>query len=191
MNDTSTSLSVERTNTLLRNALMTLMMKKPFDKITLTDICRLAMISRSTFYRHFEDKYALLYYCFDKFRQDAGISLDIRITRDREGTKQFFITLFRYLDLQKPVYKKLIASNLRGSAVECLQTYLEKRITENIIEIFGNQLPNGLPVDMFAKIVASIILSAGQCYLESDEEYDIEELAERLALCTDEGLLSL
>lgn len=188
---TTSSVSTERTNVLLRNALLTLMMAKPFEKITLTDICKLGMIPRSTFYRHFEDKYDLLYHCFDKFSQDAGIQLDVRIIQDRERTRQFFISLFHYLDQHKAIYKKLMANNLQGSAIDCLRAYLEKRITENIIETFDCKIPNGLPTNMFSKIVAGIILSAGQSYIESDEDYDIEELAGRLALCTDEGLLAM
>lgn len=188
---TTSSVSMERTNVLLRNALLTLMMAKPFEKITLTDICKLGMIPRSTFYRHFEDKYDLLYHCFDKFSQDAGIRLDVRIIQDREQTRQFFISLFHYLDQHKAIYKKLMANNLQGSAIDCLRAYLEKRITENIIETFDCKIPNGLPTNMFSKIVAGIILSVGQCYIESDEDYDIEKLAGRLALCTDEGLLAM
>lgn len=190
MKDTATcSVSSERTYVLLRNALLTLMMTKPFEKITLTDICKLSMIPRSTFYRHFEDKYDLLYYCFDKFGQDAGIRLDVNLVRDRDLTREFFITLFYSLKQHKAAYKKLMYNNLQGSAVECLRTYLENRIMESLLETFDNKVPNGLPTNMFAKIVAGIILSAGQCYIEADEEYDIEELASKLALCTDEGLL--
>ena len=190
-NEATLSVSVERTNVLLRNALLTLMMAKPFDKITLTDICKLGMIPRSTFYRHFEDKYDLLYHCFDKFSQDAGIRLDVSIIQDRERTRQFFVTLFHYLDQHKAIYKKLMSNNLQGSAIECLRAYLEERITQNLIETFDHKIPNGLPTNMFSKIVAGIILSAGQCYIESDEKYDIDELAGRLALCTDERLLAL
>jgi AcrR family transcriptional regulator len=36
-----------------------------FKKITVNDICQHAMISRSAFYLHFEDKYSLLRYCME------------------------------------------------------------------------------------------------------------------------------
>ena len=44
-------------------ALLDLLAEMPFEKISLTDLCRVSMISRSTFYRYFEDKYDLLHYC--------------------------------------------------------------------------------------------------------------------------------
>ena len=39
----------------------------PFEKITLTQLCDASMVPRSTFYRYFEDKYDLLYYCLQTF----------------------------------------------------------------------------------------------------------------------------
>ncbi|MBO5292208.1 MAG: TetR/AcrR family transcriptional regulator C-terminal domain-containing protein [Lachnospiraceae bacterium] len=187
---TTSSISTERTHVLLRQALFTLLSVKPFDKISLTDICRLAMVPRSTFYRHFEDKYALLYHCFEHLQKDAGLELDIRIIQSRERTQDFFVTLFSFLEKNKTGYRKIIASNRQDSVIDCLRNYLEQQICDNLELTFHNQVPNGLPVDMFGKIISSIILAAGLSFIESDISYDIQVLAERLALCTDEGLLS-
>ena len=185
------SISTERTYVLLRNALLTLMMAKPFEKITLTDICKLAMIPRSTFYRHFEDKYALLYHCFDNLLQDAELDLDIRVIQKRESAKHFFITLFCYLEKHKATYKKILASNRQGCVVECLRHYLERKIADDLLKTLGSKAPNGLPSDMFCRILASFILSAAQSFIESEVSYNIEELADRLSLCTNEGLLTI
>lgn len=47
----------------LRNALLELLYTTPFDKITVTDICKTAMINKMTFYNHYQDKYSLLDDC--------------------------------------------------------------------------------------------------------------------------------
>lgn len=39
-----------------------LLKQKPFRKITVNDICRTAVVGRTTFYAHFEDKYKLISY---------------------------------------------------------------------------------------------------------------------------------
>lgn len=49
---------IMRTN--LCEALRTLMMRKPFDKITIKHICDEANVIRATFYNYFEDKYDCL-----------------------------------------------------------------------------------------------------------------------------------
>ena len=50
----------ERTDRDITNALLTLMDKKSFEKITIQDILEESLINRSTFYQHFPDKYAIL-----------------------------------------------------------------------------------------------------------------------------------
>jgi AcrR family transcriptional regulator len=50
----------ERTDRDITNALLSVMERKSFEKITVQDILDEAMISRSTFYQHFMDKYAIL-----------------------------------------------------------------------------------------------------------------------------------
>src|SRR6201988_3315043 len=53
-------LRVRRTHKLLWEALMAELTLRPFEEITVREICERAMVHRSTFYKHYEDKYALL-----------------------------------------------------------------------------------------------------------------------------------
>ena len=56
-----------RSKLLIRNALVSLMREKPFEKITVTDIVKRADINRGTFYAHYKDSRQVL----DKIREDA------------------------------------------------------------------------------------------------------------------------
>src|SRR6476659_6663369 len=53
-------LRVRRTHKLLWEALMAELSERTFEEITVKDICERAMVHRTTFYKHYEDKYALL-----------------------------------------------------------------------------------------------------------------------------------
>lgn len=53
-------LRVQRTRKLLQKALLDLTVEKGFAAITVRDITERAMVNRSTFYRHYLDKYDLL-----------------------------------------------------------------------------------------------------------------------------------
>src|SRR5260370_31270348 len=53
-------LRVRRTRKLLWEALMAELSERAFEEITGKDICERAMVHRTTFYKHYEDKYALL-----------------------------------------------------------------------------------------------------------------------------------
>lgn len=51
---------VRRTQHLLQQAFLDLLMQHSFEAITVKDISERAMVNRATFYAHFDDKYALL-----------------------------------------------------------------------------------------------------------------------------------
>ena len=61
-----------RTQNIIKDAFMELLKEKTFSSITINHICEKAMIHRSTFYRHYEDKYELF--------SDASNSIDVNRT---------------------------------------------------------------------------------------------------------------
>ena len=52
-------LRIRKTETDIKNAFIELRAKKPLEKITVKELCDLALINKSTFYTHYEDIYAL------------------------------------------------------------------------------------------------------------------------------------
>lgn len=54
----------ERTKIWIADALKRLLVKKPLEKIFVTDICKEAENERPTFYYHFKDKYDLMAWIF-------------------------------------------------------------------------------------------------------------------------------
>jgi AcrR family transcriptional regulator len=62
---------VLKTKKALHNAMCDLLAKKPFSKITVTDICNLANTGRVTFYIYYDNKYDLLEDCLNEIYDDA------------------------------------------------------------------------------------------------------------------------
>jgi AcrR family transcriptional regulator len=65
MSDSELSAKTLQTRRLLTEHLKSMLEEQNFRRITVNDICQRAMISRSTFYLHFDDKYSLLRYCLE------------------------------------------------------------------------------------------------------------------------------
>ncbi len=63
-------LRVRRTYKLLRDALTVLLRQKSFDRITVREICDQAMVRRTTFYQHFEDKQDFLVWFIREMQKD-------------------------------------------------------------------------------------------------------------------------
>lgn len=57
---------VTKTRRSLVYAMLSLLEKRSFQRITVNDICEEALVGRSTFYAHFEDKFALLRACLEE-----------------------------------------------------------------------------------------------------------------------------
>lgn len=54
----------KRTFGAFKNGMFALLAKKPFEEITVNEICDLTSYPRATFYNYFDDKYDLLNYCW-------------------------------------------------------------------------------------------------------------------------------
>ena len=63
-----TDLRVIKTKRLLYKSLSKLLREKSFEQIKISDICNEALINRSTFYAHYNDKYELLNDLFENLR---------------------------------------------------------------------------------------------------------------------------
>lgn len=57
-----TDLRCKRTKQFLLNAMVSLLEEKSLDELSVADICEKAMVHRTTFYKHFGDKYDLFEY---------------------------------------------------------------------------------------------------------------------------------
>lgn len=66
----------ERTLKLLSESLKGLLAKKPYEDITVSEICEGAMVRRATFYRHFSGKDALLEFVISQERAKVDAEVD-------------------------------------------------------------------------------------------------------------------
>ncbi|MBQ6877092.1 MAG: TetR/AcrR family transcriptional regulator [Oscillospiraceae bacterium] len=56
--------------------------EKGFDKTRVADICKMAKISRNTFYVHYEDKYELMKAIYDDFERDIAKQFTYSMQKD-------------------------------------------------------------------------------------------------------------
>jgi len=73
---------VSKTLASLAGAMQDLLEKKNFHRITVNDICKQAIVSRSTFYTYFDDKYRLMHYCLEQERQKLDEAVRSMALRD-------------------------------------------------------------------------------------------------------------
>src|SRR5437763_13744482 len=78
-------LRVRRTYKFLWDALLALMTERNFESITVTDICERAMVHRTTFYKHYEDKNGLLFHVIQDELNALFAAVDMHVATEEEA----------------------------------------------------------------------------------------------------------
>lgn len=85
-------LRIRRTRHALQKALWELSSRKPFQSITIQEICTLAEVNRTTFYYHFADKYALLQYSIrEQFRDIVQDQMPMGLEWSPDSLRQLML----------------------------------------------------------------------------------------------------
>jgi AcrR family transcriptional regulator len=86
---------LRRTYHLLTSALWALLETKPFEDIRVNEICEKAMVHRTTFYKHFEDKNHLLNFCLQQFQEDFRQKC---LPSERfDNPKEYYMSILRHV----------------------------------------------------------------------------------------------
>ncbi len=97
-----TDLRIRRTKKSIRDAFFELIDENGFDSVTVKDITDRALISRNTFYLHYEDKFDLL----NKISKDLIKIKDLDFTID--CTAALLISIQRVIDEDRELYRLLL-----------------------------------------------------------------------------------
>jgi len=167
---------VRRTQRLLGEALMSLILEKGYDPITIKDITERADVAYVTFFRNFKSKDELLIHRMGEELsvlrsriEGAAREVQHLDTETREG-----FLIFEYVRENGALYRALLSS--QGA----LQA--RKRITDLIATIFlrtckplqGNKM---IPAEIAANHIAASLVALLEWWLEHDARYSSEAMA--------------
>ncbi|EJO5349522.1 TetR/AcrR family transcriptional regulator [Clostridium botulinum] len=108
------------------NALIELMDKKPYSKITLKEISEKADLTRQTLYRNFSTKEAILEYYVDGFYSDF---IKIISAKEHISLYDLLITYFEYWYKNRKFVKKLIDNNVYSTLLHLHLKYISSMAT--------------------------------------------------------------
>lgn len=170
---------VQRTRLALRDALISLLIERGWDDITIQDLCERANVGRSTFYLHFQNKEQLLVSGFDDLRawlrtQTAGFS------NEASGSLPFVRGLIEHVSEQRILFRAIIG---RGSV-----HVVQKRFREMVNQLVEAQvcLPtSGWKQEAGARYVAGALVELLAWWVDAGNKRtadDIECLFYQLTL---------
>ena len=131
--DTKVDQRVRRTRDRLGDALVELLVKKPFADITVQDVLDGAGVSRSTFYTHYRDKNDLFLSDVEEFFESMATALS------RFGDKSERVApvqeLFAHIGEARPFYNALVESGRMPDVMELGLGHFGRGIAQRLNEI--------------------------------------------------------
>lgn len=172
MGNAENSAKVLQTKRILAEQLMELLEHKSFRKITVNDICQSAMVSRSTFYLHFEDKYQLFRYCIEQELSRLEFAI-----RERDLKAAVLLTLDMLLEKKNFYYNTLAAETdqeLGDIFMASFCSFFAAQIEER--QNAGHKIPG--PVPIVSAFYAGGITASNIQWIKDKFAISKEEMAE-------------
>jgi len=176
-------LRVRRTRKLLQRALIELTIEKGFADVTVREIAERAMVNRSTFYRHYLDKYELLSEhigelseLIDSHERDASLA-DHR-DQPPDQPPAGLVNLLKYMQVNADFYRVMLGK--KGDPAFCAQSfrqYIEKGFRHMLPSPVAQVDPSVPPIDMSVSYVLHAGIGAIVWWLENDQSYTPEQVA--------------
>jgi len=175
-------LRVRRTHKLLWEALLAELAERPFEDITVKDLCARAMVHRTTFYTHYVDKYALLEQGMRElvaaWAGDEPHRPPNAHTADQPPA--YFIRLFEQAAEHQQFYRLMLCGDGVGRFQKQLKTYIADLATAKAREVSQANAPLAVPVAMHAQFVAGAAVSLLAWWLENDMPLSPHQMAQYL-----------
>ena len=111
----------ERTDRDITNALLLLLEKNRFEKITVAQIIEEAGINRSTFYQHFSDKYEIVERLQTKYLDEFVAVAESVGAMDNPDLNDDAIALQAYFQKNRSILKKIFS--IQSSILSCSSTW--------------------------------------------------------------------
>ncbi len=175
-------LRVIKTRKLIYQTLLDLMKEKTFEEIKVSDICSKAMINRSTFYAHYEDKYELLIDFLSNLKEEFARELNDSC-KENLSIREYYIRLISlfldHIDSKRDVYNSIMVNNRSSIMMDILLSVVNDDILKRFKE---NDINLKVPTEVISKFYLGGVINIGMEWLSNSNKYTKEEILDYLEL---------
>ncbi|MEM7029325.1 MAG: TetR/AcrR family transcriptional regulator [Chloroflexota bacterium] len=186
-NDVKVDLRVKRTRHFLIQAFEALLEEKGLQALTVRDITERAMVNRSTFYDHFDDKYDLFGYIIrESFAAKICGSLPDQATFNLENLRLLSIAALEYIGQ--------IPGRCSGPSRVDFRSVVETQVQQQLYLLILDWLQSTdeaawiVKLDVVAVAVSWAIFGTGLQLGHQMDQADIEAIADQVVLLIAKGL---
>jgi AcrR family transcriptional regulator len=187
-------LRVRRTHKLLWEALLVLIKQKGFETVTVQEICDQAMVHRTTFYKHYEDKYDLLrrgmLRLFDDLTAHMESPTAVIAKQDQHQPPEHFVRIFQHAAAHHDLYKTLLASGGVEPFRKLLHDYMSAQIAQRVYLLTAQQKTNSIPQEVIVQFAVGALLHILTWWIVEDRPHSPEQMALWLYELITNGMVS-
>jgi AcrR family transcriptional regulator len=163
---------IQRTQQLLGDALIALILERGYDALTIMDITERAHVAHATFYRHYKDKEELLAQRLQAIVEEIQQLIEEPPLQASEG-----YVIFKHAQENAALYRILLTSHGTSKA----RAHVRRAIARYVcIQCEPLQQENGgmIPSSVAANHVAGSLLNLIEWWLENDTPYPAHHMAQ-------------
>lgn len=178
-------LRIQKTYQALQNAFTQLLEEKNFEEITVNELCDTAMIRRTTFYKHFADKYEYFNFYLLGLRENfkSQISSDTVATNPTGYAVTMLHEMFRFIQAHQKLVDGLRHSNMISFLYQSLQEHFSEELRYVFLTV--HKKPLSPETELLIAFYAGGLINVVYWWINNpntlDEEVIAEQLVERLA----------
>ena len=185
MSDQQTDRRVRRTRKALQDALISLILEKGYDSVTIEDITDRADLGRTTFYLHFRDKEELLMQAIDAIGEDFIEKHAVFLEKNgsaQSALKKLKVNLderilyhiFDHARQNADLYKVMLRGEGSARASKRMSDIIQIETIKRLQNMPGLEMK--VPLDIFSIFFSGTLIEMVIWWLENDQPYSIEQM---------------
>lgn len=175
-------LRIQKTRIALRNAFVELLEEKRFEDLTVNELCQRAMIRRTTFYKHFADKYEYFTFCIRELMEDFQKR---RVPTADEETVDEYLVHMCWESIHFIRAHERFVQNIKNSSVfPILMNIMVEQATQDLVQVLQSRKDSKMTkaqIDGISAFYAGGIANALFRYLKQNSPIDEDQFVEIVA----------
>lgn len=171
MKDTRIDLRTRKVYDALIEAFIQLLSEKPFDSITVVELCNKARTRTATFYNHFSDKYDFFTFMIAEKRRDFMVKTEWQCFE--ECCYAFIENSFAFIEAHDRMVKNILSDNL----LIMMMSSVSKEMIEQLKELLDKEITGReVNTDILVQMMIGAMSHAIRYWLEHNQEVSKKEI---------------
>jgi AcrR family transcriptional regulator len=174
MSNRTSDLRYLKTQQQILTAMITLLQRQSFEKITVRDICQQAQVSRSGFYLHYDDKYDLV----KKYQLTLTTKGNQLFQTYRHQDQQTLLrTLLEFLQHDGQLLALLLSQNGSAEIQTQIKQFMRDNARHNILPYLKLKITNEMEANYCIVFLSNAIFGVIQEWVNTQQQESPAEIA--------------